>query len=80
MKLKLEKSEQHIINNLKNIKTDSEDIKIDKKVIPISRVGCYIPGGKARYPSTVVMCTIPAKIAGVKQIVAISPPYEKWKD
>ena len=50
MKLKLEKSEQAIINSLKNINTDSEDIKIDKKVIPISRVGCYIPGGKARYP------------------------------
>ncbi|HEY0579492.1 MAG TPA: histidinol dehydrogenase, partial [Candidatus Nitrosocosmicus sp.] len=79
MKLKLEKSEQAIINSLKNINTDSEDIKIDKKVIPISRVGCYIPGGKARYPSTVVMCTIPAKIAGVKQIVAISPPMKNGK-
>ena len=79
MKLKLEKSERAIINSLKNINTDFEDIKIDKKVIPISRVGCYIPGGKARYPSTVVMCTIPAKIAGVKQIVAISPPMKNGK-
>ncbi len=79
MKLKLEKSEQAIINSLKNINIDSEDIKIDKKVIPISRVGCYIPGGKARYPSTVVMCTIPAKVAGVKQIVAISPPMKNGK-
>jgi histidinol dehydrogenase len=79
MKSKLEKCEQSIINSLKNIKIDSEDIKINKKVIPISRIGCYIPGGKARYPSTVVMCTIPAKVAGVKQIVAISPPMKNGK-
>jgi histidinol dehydrogenase len=87
MKSKLEKSEQRIINNLKNMETDSdeegeedgENVKINKKVIPISRVGCYIPGGKARYPSTVVMCTTPAKVAGVKQIVAISPPMKNGK-
>ncbi|MGN6347241.1 MAG: histidinol dehydrogenase [Candidatus Nitrosocosmicus sp.] len=79
MKMKLEKSEQAIVNSLKNIKIDSEDIKINKKVIPISRVGCYIPGGKARYPSSVIMCTIPAKVAGVKQIVAISPPMKNGK-
>ncbi|MGN6629977.1 MAG: histidinol dehydrogenase, partial [Candidatus Nitrosocosmicus sp.] len=79
MKMKLEKSEQAIVNSLKNIKIDSEDIKINKKVIPISRVGCYIPGGKARYPSSVIMCTIPAKVARVKQIVAISPPMKNGK-
>nr|MBA3750449.1 histidinol dehydrogenase [Nitrosopumilus sp.] len=79
MKSKLEKSEQSIINNLKNIKVDSDDIRINKAVIPISRVGCYIPGGKARYPSTVVMCTTPAKVAGVKQIIAISPPMKNGK-
>ena len=79
MKEKLEKTEQTIINNLGNIKIDSEGIKINKKVIPISRVGCYVPGGKARYPSSVVMCTIPAKVAGVKQIVAISPPMKNGK-
>ena len=79
MKSKIEKSEQAIINSLKNIKIDADDIKINKKVIPISRIGCYIPGGKARYPSTVVMCTIPAKVAGVKQIVAISPPMKNGK-
>jgi len=88
MKSKLERSEQRIINNLKNMETDSaeeedgedgENVKINKKVTPISRVGCYIPGGKARYPSTVVMCTTPAKVAGVKQIVAISPPMKNGK-
>jgi histidinol dehydrogenase len=79
MKEKLEKTEQTIINNLGNIKIDSDGIKINKKVVPISRVGCYVPGGKARYPSSVVMCTIPAKVAGVKQIVAISPPMKNGK-
>src|SRR5918993_3354109 len=79
MKSKLEKSEQAIKNNLKDIKLDSDNIIINKKVIPISRIGCYIPGGKARYPSTVIMCAIPAKVAGVKQIVAISPPMKNGK-
>ncbi|MGD9532177.1 MAG: histidinol dehydrogenase [Candidatus Nitrosocosmicus sp.] len=74
IKSKLEKSEQAIIDNLKNIKIDSDGIKIKKTILPIDRVGCYIPGGKARYPSTIVMCTVPAKVAGVGQIVAITPP------
>jgi histidinol dehydrogenase len=74
IKSKLEKSEQAVIDNLKNIRIDSDGIKIKKTILPIDRVGCYIPGGKARYPSTIVMCTVPAKVAGVGQIVAITPP------
>jgi histidinol dehydrogenase len=74
IKSKLEKSEQAVIDNLRNIKIDSGGIKIKKTILPIDRVGCYIPGGKARYPSTIVMCTVPAKVAGVGQIVAITPP------
>jgi histidinol dehydrogenase len=79
MKSKLEESEQAIKNNLKDINVSSDNIRINKKIIPISRIGCYIPGGKARYPSTVIMCAIPAKVAGVKQIVAISPPMKNGK-
>lgn len=79
MKSKLEKSEQAVIDNLKNIKINSDGIKINKAVMPIFRIGCYIPGGKARYPSTVVMCAVPAKVAGVKQIVAITPPMKNGK-
>ena len=41
---------------------------------PLSSVGVYAPGGKASYPSSVLMCAIPAKVAGVKKIVACSPP------
>lgn len=79
MKSKLEKSEQAVIDSLKNINIDSNGIKIKKTVLPIFRVGCYIPGGKARYPSTIVMCTVPARVAGVKEIVAITPPMKNGK-
>jgi len=43
---------------------------------PLSSVGVYAPGGKASYPSSVLMCAIPAKVAGVKKIVVCSPPRE----
>ena len=49
------------------------------KFVPIPSVGCYIPGGQARYPSSVVMSVIPAKIAGVKRIVVVSPPTRDGK-
>jgi histidinol dehydrogenase len=45
-----------------------------RRFIAISSVGCYIPGGQARYPSSAMMSVIPAKLAGVKRIVVVSPP------
>ncbi|HEX6067683.1 MAG TPA: histidinol dehydrogenase [Nitrososphaera sp.] len=74
MKVRLEKSELAVAKRLRNIKVRFEGVAIERALEPISSVGCYIPGGKARYPSTVVMCAVPAKVAGVKRIVAISPP------
>jgi histidinol dehydrogenase len=47
--------------------------------IPIPSVGCYIPGGQARYPSSAAMAVIPAKQAGVKRIVVVSPPGRDGK-
>lgn len=47
---------------------------LGQKIIPIERVGLYVPGGTASYPSTVLMDSIPAKIAGSKQIVMVTPP------
>jgi histidinol dehydrogenase len=44
------------------------------KVVPLDRVGLYVPGGKASYPSTVVMNAVPALVAGVQEIVAVVPP------
>jgi len=45
-----------------------------REFVPIPSVGCYIPGGQARYPSSVVMSVVPARKAGVKRIVVVSPP------
>ena len=47
---------------------------LGQRVIPLARVGIYVPGGTASYPSTVLMNAIPAKIAGVKDIVMVTPP------
>ncbi len=52
---------------------------IGQKITPIEKVGLYIPGGTASYPSTVLMSAIPAMIAGVKDIVLISPPNQEGK-
>ena len=51
----------------------------EKSFVPIPSVGCYIPGGQARYPSSVAMSVTPAKIAGVKRIVVVSPPGRDGK-
>ncbi len=49
-------------------------ITLGVKTTPLSRVGAYVPGGRAAYPSTALMCTIPARIAGVPEICCCSPP------
>ena len=47
---------------------------LDQMITPLKRVGIYVPGGKAPYPSSVLMCAIPAKIAGVDEIFCVTPP------
>jgi histidinol dehydrogenase len=74
MKQRLVKSELAILKRLKRIIVSSDGVRIYRMVKPVASVGCYIPGGSARYPSTVVMCAVPAKVASVKRIVALSPP------
>ena len=54
-------------------------VSIEKSLVPISSVGCYVPGGQARYPSSVAMSVTPAKEAGVKRIVVVSPPGRDGK-
>ena len=49
-------------------------VVIGQKITPIERVGLYVPGGTAAYPSTVLMDSIPAKIAGCKELVMVTPP------
>ena len=56
-----------------------EGITAGQIIRPINSVGCYIPGGRAVYPSSILMTVIPAKIAGVKRIVCVSPPQNNGK-
>lgn len=56
-----------------------KDVVIGQKVIPVDRAGLYVPGGTAAYPSTVLMDSIPAKIAGVKEVVMVTPPNKEGK-
>lgn len=54
-------------------------IVIGQKIIPVDRAGLYVPGGTAAYPSTVLMDSIPAKIAGVREVVMVTPPGKDGK-
>lgn len=60
---------------------DSEDsgIMLGQKVTPLQRVGVYVPGGKAVYPSSVLMNVMPAKVAGVDEIIMTTPPDKEGK-
>ena len=78
-KARLEKTEYMIKFILKNKIINNDGIKISKKFIPIQSVGCYIPGGLAKYPSSVIMSVVPAKVAGVKRVVVVSPPNSDGK-
>ncbi len=73
-KKRLERTEITLKTKLPKITIRADGIKISKMFVPLESVGCYIPGSEARYPSTVIMSVIPAKVARVKKIVAISPP------
>ena len=58
---------------------DTPGIVIGQKIIPIEKAGLYVPGGTAAYPSTVLMDAIPAKIAGCKELVMVTPPNSDGK-
>ena len=58
---------------------DIPGVVMGQKVIPLDRAGLYVPGGTAAYPSTVLMDAIPAKIAGVSQVVMVTPPSKDGK-
>ncbi len=53
---------------------DSTGLVLGQKVDPLERVGVYVPGGLASYPSSVLMNVLPAKVAGVREVIAVSPP------
>ncbi len=61
------------------ILNEQDGVVMGQKVIPVDRAGLYVPGGTAAYPSTVLMDAIPAKIAGVPEVVMVSPPSKDGK-
>ena len=59
--------------------SEKDGVVLGQKVMPIEKVGLYVPGGTAAYPSTVLMDSIPAKIAGCGQLVMVTPPGRDGK-
>ena len=59
--------------------SERDGVVMGQKVIPIEKVGLYVPGGTAAYPSTVLMDSIPAKLAGCSEIVMVTPPTSTGK-
>ncbi|HAV40756.1 MAG: histidinol dehydrogenase [Aquificota bacterium] len=57
---------------------EEEGIILGNKVLPLERVGIYVPGGKAAYPSTVLMNAVPAVVAGVEEVIMVSPKPNKY--
>lgn len=66
----------HNAQLVNGIKIKDDGIELGQIIRPLERVGLYVPGGTAAYPSSVLMNAIPAKIAGVKEIVIITPPLK----
>ncbi len=58
---------------------EEDGVVIGQKIIPVDRAGLYVPGGTASYPSTVLMDAIPAKIAGCREVVMVTPPNSQGK-
>ncbi|NDF27545.1 MAG: histidinol dehydrogenase, partial [Nitrosopumilaceae archaeon] len=78
-KKRLTKTELALKNQLKKIRIVVDGTRIIKSFEPLSVVGCYVPGGLARYPSSAIMSIVPAKLAGVKTIVVVTPPNKQGK-
>src|SRR5262249_15375529 len=53
---------------------ERDGIRVESRLVPVDRAGCYVPGGRAVYPSTVLMTAVPARVAGVPQVVLAVPP------
>lgn len=73
----LTRTELALKKQLKGIRINSNGIKIAKSFSALDCVGCYVPGGQARYPSSAVMSIVPSKVAGVKKIIVVTPPNKQ---
>jgi histidinol dehydrogenase len=72
----LEKNEKILLKRLSGIVSSENGVTIQRALKPIQSVGCYVPGGRARYASTLLMCAVPAMLAGVSRISVVSPPMK----
>lgn len=83
--LVLRKAKERIYNYHKRqvrnsfVSTDDDGIILGQRVLPLEKVGIYVPGGTAQYPSTVLMDCIPAKVAGCNSVVMTTPPGKDGK-
>ena len=66
----------HAAQLRKDFKLDYDGITVGQRFLPVESAGIYVPGGTARYPSSVLMNAVPAKIAGVERIVMVTPPLK----
>ena len=78
-KNRLIKTESALKKQLRKITIKTNGTKITKSFEPLNKVGCYVPGGLARYPSSAVMSVVPAKLAGVQTIIVATPPNKQGK-
>jgi histidinol dehydrogenase len=66
----------HQLMSRNPVSSMEKGIRLGQIIRPLERVGIYIPGGKASYPSTVLMAAIPAKVAGVQEVIMTTPPHQ----
>ncbi len=70
----------HVNQKREGFEIKGEDgVVIGQKIVPVDRAGLYVPGGTATYPSTVLMDSIPAIVAGVKEVIMVTPPNKDGK-
>ena len=75
---RIRKFHQHLSKRwMTSLKEEGKGIRLGQATRPLERVGIYVPGGKASYPSTVLMAAIPAKVAGVQEILMVTPPQKE---
>jgi histidinol dehydrogenase len=74
LKMSARRIKRFHMNCMKSFEKGFEENGIGRWIRPLTRAGIYVPGGTASYPSTVLMTAIPASVAGVKEIVMVSPP------
>jgi histidinol dehydrogenase len=64
----------HAAQRVGGFTLDRDGVRLTERVVPVARAGCYVPGGRAAYPSSVLMTAVPARIAGVDEVALCVPP------